>query len=395
MQLAKRVQTLTPSTTLAITAKAQALKSSGHDVIGLGAGEPDFNTPSYIIDEAEKAMRSGLTRYTPSGGILPLRRVIAEKLKRDQGLKYEPEQIVVTTGAKHALYTLFQVLLNPDDEVIVPTPYWVSYPEQIKLAEGVPVFVTGQESDQFKLTKKALEQAITKKTRALIINSPSNPTGMMYTEEELLEIGEVCVKHNIIIVSDEIYEKLIYTDQPHVSIARLSEQLKKQTVIINGVSKSHAMTGWRIGYAAGRKTIIKAMTNLCSHSTSNPTTISQYAALAAYTHDETEIHHMVESFKERLDYTYDLLTRVPGVTCVKPQGAFYLFPNIKEALTMCGFNDVDEFATALLEEEQVAVIPGTGFGAPHNIRLSYVIEKSQLEEAIKRMTRFIERHAQI
>ncbi len=301
----------------------------------------------------------------------------------------------MTTGAKHALYTLFQVLLNPGDEVIVPAPYWVSYPEQIKLAEGEPVFVLGKEANQFKLTPEQLEQAITEKTRAVIINSPSNPTGMMYTRDELMALGKVCIKHNIIIVSDEIYEKLIYTDQPHVSIASLSEQLKKQTVIINGVSKSHAMTGWRIGYAVGRKTIIKAMTNLCSHSTSNPTTISQYAALAAYTHEEEEITQMVASFNERLAYTYDLLTRVPGMTCVKPHGAFYLFPNVEKAIDMCGFSDVEEFSTALLEEEQVAVIPGTGFGAPKNIRISYVIKKSQLEDAMIRMTRFIERHAKI
>lgn len=395
MQLAKRVQTLTPSTTLAITAKAKALKDSGHNVIGLGAGEPDFNTPTYIVDEAKKAMYEGLTRYTPSGGILPLREAIARKLLKDQGIDYGADQVVVTTGAKHALYSLFQVLLNPGDEVIVPTPYWVSYPEQIKLAEGVPVFVTGEQENQYKLTKDQLEATITEKTRAVIINSPSNPTGMMYTEEELLALGEVCIKHNIIIVSDEIYEKLIYTDTPHVSIASLSEQLKKQTVIINGVSKSHAMTGWRIGYAVGRKTIIKAMTNLCSHSTSNPTTISQYAALAAYNHDEEEIHAMVESFNERLNYMYDLLIKLPGVTCIKPQGAFYLFPNVKQAMDMCGFKDVDEFSTALLEEEQVAVIPGTGFGAPENIRLSYVIKKEQLQEAIMRMSRFIERHAKI
>ena len=395
MQLAKRVQTLTPSTTLAITAKAKALKDSGHDVIGLGAGEPDFNTPDYIIEAAEEAMRTGLTRYTPSGGILPLREAIARKMLKDQGIDYDADQIVVTTGAKHALYTLFQVLLNPGDEVIVPTPYWVSYPEQIKLAEGEPVFVTGKEDNQFKLSPEQLEQAITEKTRAVIINSPSNPTGMMYTKAELEALGEVCVKHNIIIVSDEIYEKLIYTDQPHVSIASLSEQLKKQTVIINGVSKSHAMTGWRIGYAVGRKTIIKAMTNLCSHSTSNPTTISQYAALAAYTHDETEIKQMVQSFHERLTYTYDLLTKVPGITCVKPQGAFYLFPNVEQAMELCGFSDVEEFSTALLEEEQVAIIPGTGFGAPKNVRLSYVIDKHQLAEAITRLTRFIERHAKI
>ncbi|PXW91748.1 aspartate aminotransferase [Streptohalobacillus salinus] len=395
MKLANRVQTLTPSATLAITAKAKALKEAGHDVIGLGAGEPDFDTPDYIIDAAEKAMRQGLTRYTPAGGILPLREAIAAKMLRDHQLNYETDQIIVTTGAKHALYTLFQVILNKGDEVIVPSPYWVSYPEQIKLAEGTPVFVRGEETNQFKLTAAQLESAITDKTRAVIINSPSNPTGMMYSKEELLALGEVCIKHNIIIVSDEIYEKLLYTDREHVSIASLSEQLQKQTVVINGVSKSHAMTGWRIGYACGRKTIIKAMTNLASHSTSNPTTISQYAALAAYTENESTLKQMVASFSERLDYTYELITQLPGVTCVKPQGAFYLFPNVKEAITMTGFEDVGAFATALLEEEQVALVPGTGFGAPDNVRLSYVIEPDQLAEAMRRIDQFIKRHTEI
>lgn len=395
MQLANRVQTLTPSSTLAITAKAQALRASGHDVIGLGAGEPDFDTPSYILDAVDEAMRHGLTRYTPAGGIIQLRTAITEKMERDHGLHYDVDQVIVTTGAKHALYTLFQVLLNKEDEVIVPTPYWVSYPEQIKLAEGVPVFVKGEESNLFKLTPEALEEAITEKTRAVIINSPSNPTGMMYSEEELIKLGEVCLKHNLVIISDEIYEKLIYTDYRHVSIASLSDQLKEQTIVINGLSKSHAMTGWRIGYACGNATIIKAMTNLASHSTSNPTTVSQYGALAAYQHDDFEVMAMVDSFKERLDYTYQLIQALPGVHCVKPQGAFYLFPNVAEAVNACGFSDVSAFSTALLEEEQVALVPGDGFGAPENVRLSYVIQKEKIEEAVKRIDRFIKRHSTV
>ncbi|SDB91078.1 aspartate aminotransferase [Pelagirhabdus alkalitolerans] len=395
MKLSNRVQTLTPSQTLAITAKAKALKDAGHDVIGLGAGEPDFNTPNFIIEAAKKAMDDGLTRYTPSGGVLELRQAIANKMFKDHQLNYEPDQVVVTTGAKHALYTLFQVLLNKGDEVIVPTPYWVSYPEQIKLAEGKPVYVKGEESNQFKLTKEQLEQAITEKTRAVIINSPSNPTGMMYTKEELEALGEICVKHNIIIVSDEIYEKLIYTDQKHISIAQLSEQLKKQTVIINGVSKSHAMTGWRIGYAVGRKTIIKAMTNLASHSTSNPTSMSQYGALAAYSHDDQPIEEMKAAFKERLDQTHEKLNQLPGVTCLKPSGAFYLFPNVKEAIEQTGFETTEEWVKAILEEEKVALVPGAGFGAPDNVRLSYAIHLDQLDEAITRIDRFIKRHIQV
>ncbi|WP_440895707.1 pyridoxal phosphate-dependent aminotransferase [Amphibacillus sp. Q70] len=395
MQLANRVQTLTPSSTLAITAKAKALKKSGHDVIGLGAGEPDFNTPDFIIQAAEKAMKTGLTRYTPSGGIVELREAIASKMNRDHQLTYQSDQIIITTGAKHALFTLFQVILNKGDQVIVPTPYWVSYPEQIKLAEGEPVFVQGEEANDFKLSAEQVEEAITEKTKAIIINSPNNPTGMMYTEEELRAIGEVCLKHNLMIISDEIYEKLIYSDQQHVSIAQLSEPLKKQTIVINGVSKSYAMTGWRIGYACGRKTIIKAMTNLASHSTSNPTTISQYAALAAYQSNGDEIERMKVAFKSRLDTVYQLINQLPGVSCIKPQGAFYLFPNVTEAMERTGFTSVEEWVTAILEEEKVALIPGTGFGAPNHVRLSYATSLDQLEEAIKRIERFIKRHQQI
>lgn len=395
MQLSNRVQNLTPSSTLAITAKAKAMKDSGHDVIGLGAGEPDFNTPKYIIQAAEEAMNTGLTRYTPSGGILELREAIADKMYRDHQLTYQADQIIVTTGAKHALYTLFQVILNKGDQVIVPTPYWVSYPEQIKLAEGEPIFIEGKEENNFKISAKQVEEVITDKTKAIIINSPNNPTGMMYSEEELQAIGEVCLKHNIIIISDEIYEKLAYTDQAHVSIAQLSEALKRQTVVINGVSKSHAMTGWRIGYACGRKTIIKAMTNLASHATSNPTTTSQYAALAAYQANDHEIEKMKVAFKERLDTAYQALIQLPGVTCVKPQGAFYLFPNVTEAMERTGFDSVEDWVTAILEEEKVALIPGTGFGAPKNVRLAYTIGSDQLKEAIHRIERFIIRHQQI
>uniref|UniRef100_UPI0015F50563 pyridoxal phosphate-dependent aminotransferase n=1 Tax=Niallia taxi TaxID=2499688 RepID=UPI0015F50563 len=266
VQLAKRVNALTPSTTLAITAKAKSLKEEGHDVIGLGAGEPDFNTPQNIIDAAVKSMNEGYTKYTPAAGLPLLKKAIINKLQRDQGLAYEPNQIIVTNGAKHGLYTLFQVLLDEGDEVIIPIPYWVSYPEQVKLADGVPVYVDGLEENEFKITPDQLKSAITAKTKAVIINSPSNPTGMIYTKEELLALGEICLEHNVLIISDEIYEKLVYGENEHVSIASLSPELKEATIVINGVSKSHSMTGWRIGYAAGNKAIISAMTNLASHS---------------------------------------------------------------------------------------------------------------------------------
>lgn len=392
MELAKRVQSLTPSSTLAITAKAKALKAEGHDVIGLGAGEPDFNTPEYILDAAKRAMDEGLTKYTPAGGIPELKNAITTKLKRDQELTYTNEQIIVTTGAKHALFTLFQVLLNEGDEVIVPAPFWVSYPEQIKLAEGKPVIVQAEESNRFKVTPEQLEQSITKKTKAVIINSPSNPTGMMYSTEELRAIGDVCKKHDLLIISDEIYEKLIYTDESHVSIAQLSKDLYDRTVIINGVSKSHSMTGWRIGFAAGHKDIIKAMSNMASHSTSNPTSIAQYGALAAYTGDEKAVTEMRQAFSKRLDSLHGWLTDIPGVKCEKPSGAFYLFPNVIEAATACGFEDVDGWVKALLDEEKVALVPGSGFGSPENVRLSYATSLEQLEEAATRIKRFVLNH---
>lgn len=318
-KLANRVESLTPSSTLAITAKAKELKQQGHDVIGLGAGEPDFNTPQYIIEAAIKAMEAGQTKYTPSGGIVELKHAIAEKLKTDNNLNYDLNEIIVSMGAKHALYTLFQVILNENDEVIVPSPYWVSYPEQIKLAGGKPVIVDGLEKNNFKITPEQLEAAITNKTKAIIINSPSNPTGMMYDKKELQMLGEICLKHQIYIISDEIYEKLIYTADEHFSIAQLSPELKAITIVINGVSKSHAMTGWRIGYAAGPMEIIKAMTNLASHSTSNPTSIAQYAALAAYSEKEDPTVEMRSVFSERLNLLYERLIKIPGITCIKPQ----------------------------------------------------------------------------
>lgn len=392
MKLSKRVATLTPSATLEITAKAKELKQQGHDVIGLGAGEPDFNTPKYILDSAIEAMRKGYTKYTPSGGTVEFKRAIANKLERDNQLSYSSDEIIVTTGAKHALYTLFQVLLDEGDEVIIPTPYWVSYPEQVKLAGGKPVFVESKEENEFKLTPNDLEDAITSKTVAVIINSPSNPTGMMYSKEELEALGDICLRHNILIVSDEIYEKLIYTDDKHVSIAAISDKLKKNTVVINGVSKSHSMTGWRIGYAAGPNTIIKAMTNLASHSTSNPTSISQYAALAAYESNDDAVNEMKKAFAERLDKVYEMINDIPGITCIKPKGAFYIFPNVKEAVKMNGFTNVDDWVKAILEEEKVALVPGSGFGAPENVRLSYALALDDLVEAIKRIHRFVVNH---
>ncbi|MBU3570423.1 MULTISPECIES: pyridoxal phosphate-dependent aminotransferase [Priestia] len=392
MKLAKRVSALTPSSTLAITAKAKELKAAGHDVIGLGAGEPDFNTPQHILEAAVTAMNDGQTKYTPAGGLAPLKEAVIEKFKRDQGLTYSPSEIIVCTGAKHALYTLFQVLLDEGDEVIIPTPYWVSYPEQVKLAEGTPVFVEGSENNEFKITPEQLEAAITAKTKAVIINSPSNPTGMIYTREELQALGEVCLKHDIFIVSDEIYEKLVYGQNEHVSIAQLSPALKEKTIIINGVSKSHSMTGWRIGYAAGDATVIKAMTNLASHSTSNPTSIAQYATIAAYNGTQEPVEMMRQAFEERLNVIHEKLINISGFSCLKPQGAFYLFPNAIEAAKLTGFDTVDAWVEAILEEEKVALVPGSGFGSPENVRLSYATSLDLLEKALERIQSFMTRH---
>lgn len=393
MKLAKRVSTLTPSSTLAITAKAKQLREEGYDVIGLGAGEPDFNTPQYIIDAAVRSMEEGHTKYTPSGGLPKLKEVIIEKFKKDQGLQYTPQQIIVGSGAKHVLYLLFQALLDEGDEVIIPTPYWVSYPEQVKLAGGTPVYVEGLEANGFKVTASQLEAAITERTKAVIINSPSNPTGVVYTSDELRALGEVCVKHGILIVSDEIYEKLVYDGTVHTSIAQLSDALKRQTIVINGVSKSHSMTGWRIGYAAGNEELIRAMTNLASHSTSNPMTSAQYATIAAYSKDDGSVEKMRKAFEERLNKVYEKLITIPGFTCVKPQGAFYLFPNVRQAATMTGYADVDSFVAALLEEEKVALVPGSGFGASDNVRLSYATSLEALEEALERIDRFVRNRA--
>jgi aspartate aminotransferase len=389
IELANRVKALTPSSTLAITAKAKELKEKGEDVIGLGAGEPDFNTPQHILDAATASMNEGQTKYTPSAGLPSLKRAIIKKFEQDQGLTYKPNEIIVANGAKHALYTLFQVLLNDGDEVIIPSPYWVSYPEQVKLAGGVPVYIEGLEQNQFKVSPEQIKSAITEKTKAVIINSPSNPTGVLYTAEELLELGKVCLEENILIVSDEIYEKLVYEDNKHVSIAQISPELKEQTIVINGVSKSHSMTGWRIGYAAGNKQVIEAMTNLASHSTSNPTTTAQYAAIAAYNGTQEPVEEMRLAFEKRLEIIFDKLIAIPGFSCVKPQGAFYLYPNVKKAAEMTGYQNVDDFVEALLVDAKVAVIPGSGFGTPDNIRLSYATSLELLEKAVDRIHQFV------
>jgi aspartate aminotransferase len=389
MSLAERVSTLTPSSTLAITAKAKELQDQGFDVIALGAGEPDFNTPDHIIEAAYKAMQEGKTKYTPAAGEPALREAICHKLKEDNDLLYEPKQVIVCAGAKHALYNIFQVILNPGDEVIIPTPYWVSYPEQVKLAGGQPVYIEGKEENEFKVSPAQIEQAVTAKTKALIINSPSNPTGSIYTEQELQAIAQTAVKHNLFVISDEIYEKLIYGDAQHVSIASFSSEIYERTFVVNGMSKPYSMTGWRIGYAAGPALYIKAMIDLSSHSTSNPTSMAQYGAIASLTGTQAPLEMMKKEFEKRRDIVLKLLREVPGITCIEPKGAFYLFPNVQQTVAQSRYANTDTWAEALLEQEKVALVPGGGFGAPDNVRISYATSLEVLEEGIKRIKRFV------
>ena len=396
MKLSKRVQQLEPSVTLAAAAKAKALKAQGKDILSLTVGEPDFATPENIQEVAVQAIRNGkASYYTPSAGIPELRQAIVDYIKEYYGITYEPSQTIVTDGAKFALYALFQTILDPEDEVIIPVPYWVSYGEQVKLAEGRPVFVKGEENNGFKITVSQLEASRTLKTKALIINSPSNPTGMIYDQKELQAIGEWAVKHDILIVADDIYGRLVYNGNEFTPIATISEAIRKQTIIINGVSKTYAMTGWRIGYALGNQEIIDGMIAIASQSTSNSTAVSQYAAIEALTGEQDPVEEMRLAFEERLNILYPLVSNLPGVTLNKPQGAFYLFPNVKETLAMCGYENVTKWVEDLLEETGVALVTGEGFGAPENVRLSYATDLGTLEEAVRRIAQFIESKSQI
>ncbi|MEY8445159.1 pyridoxal phosphate-dependent aminotransferase [Enterococcus ratti] len=395
MELSERIQHLKPSVTLAAAAKANALKIQGKDILNLTIGEPDFATPENIQEAAIRAIKSGkASYYTSSAGIPELRQAIVDYTKKNYGIQYEASQAIVTDGAKFALYALFQTILNPKDEVIIPVPYWVSYGEQVKLAQGRPVFVRGKEKNAFKVTVSQLEEVRSTKTKALIINSPSNPTGMIYDKKELQAIGEWAVKNDVLIVADDIYGRLVYNDNEFTPMAAISEAIRKQTIIINGVSKTYAMTGWRIGYALGSQEIINGMISIASQSTSNPTAVSQYAAIEALTGTQEAVEEMRNAFAERLNLLYPLISSLPGVTLNKPQGAFYLFPNVKETLLMCGYENVTKWAEDLLEETGVAVVTGEGFGAPENIRLSYATNLGTLEEAIRKMAYFIESKSQ-
>jgi len=380
---------ISPSPTLAIDAKAKEMKARGINVIGFGAGEPDFDTPAHIKEAAVAAMWGGMTKYTPVAGTNELREAICQKFKIDQGLDYKPAQIVVSAGAKHSLYNAMQVLVQPGDEVILPSPYWVSYLEQIKLAGAEARIVETREDNDFKLAPAELASAINSRTKLLILNSPSNPTGAVYSETELKALGEVIVKYDITIISDEIYEKLIYDGIRHVSIATLAQELKERTVIINGVSKAYAMTGWRIGYAAATASVAGAMTDLQSHSTSNPTSIAQAASTVALTGDQEPVSRMVVEYTRRRDYALERLRGIPGVTCSKAGGAFYLFPNVKTCFGKSykgkTINSASDLAAVLLDGTQVAVVPGLAFGNDDYIRLSYAISMDSLKEGLDRI----------
>jgi aspartate aminotransferase len=389
MFISQRAQRTSPSPTLAITAKARKMREEGIDVLSFGAGEPDFDTPEFIKEAAVTALREGFTKYTPTAGIEPLRKAICDKLWRDNGLKYEPNQIIVTCGGKHALYNAFQVICDPGDEVIIPAPYWVSYPEMVKLADGVPVFVYADESTGFVPTIDAIREKISARTRAIVVNSPCNPTGAVFHRQRLKEIAALALRHDLYIVSDEIYEKMVYDGHEHVSIASLGEEVKKRTILVNGMSKAYSMTGWRIGYAAAERELIAAMTRIQDQSTSNPTSIAQKAALAALQAPEDTVKRMVAAFAERRRAIVDGLNRIPGFRCAEPGGAFYAFPNVSALYGKRWgdrvINNSDAFAEYLLEVARVAVVPGSGFGADENIRLSYACSLDTIRNGLARI----------
>ena len=393
MIFSRKSEKVLPSITLEITSRAKQMKKDGVDIIILGAGEPDFNTPENIRNVAIKAINDGLTKYTCASGIDELKSAVAKKFKRDNNLIYSKDQIMISTGAKQCIWNVFESILNPGDEVIIPKPYWVSYPELIRIAEGVPVFAFGEEKNDFKYTKPILENVISLKTKAILINSPNNPTGAVYSKSELAMIADFARTHDLIIISDEIYEKFNYGNQEHTSIASISSDSYNRTIIIHGVSKTYSMTGWRIGYVACNEKVIRLMSNIQSHTTSNPNSIAQYAAVEALNGDQTCVKIMVNEFKKRRDYIVEKINDTNMLSCKKPEGAFYIMINISKMLAKvidgCRVNNSIDFSNILLDKAKVAVIPGDGFGVSNYVRISYATSMENIKEGIKRIIEFV------
>lgn len=393
VELSQKALSIGPSSTLAISAKAKKMKSEGLDVVSFGAGEPDFETPKHIKEAAICAIHEGFTRYTPASGMPELKKAVCRSFMRENSLEYKPENIVISNGAKHSLVNAFQAICNPGDEVIIPAPYWVSYPEMVKLADGIPVIINTLEEDGFKFTIEQLEKALTDKTKAIVLNSPSNPTGMIYTEEELRQLADLAVKKGIYIISDEIYERLIYDGDKHISIASLGEEIKDLTIVVNGVSKTYAMTGWRIGYTASNERIAKAISNIQSHATSNPNSIAQMATIAALEGSQECIEDMKVEFVKRRNYMVEKINSIDGLSCTKPKGAFYVMMNISNYINKSIQGKLikgsDDFADILLEKVNVAVIPGSGFGAENYVRLSYATSLDNIIKGLDRIENFL------
>ena len=387
IKLSSRVRRIKPSPTLAVTAKANQLKLEGVDVINLAAGEPDFDTPEHIKQAASQAIQAGKTKYTPVGGTNSLKAAIIKKFEQDNNLSYRPNEILVSNGGKQSFYNLCQAIIDNDDEVIIPAPYWVSYPDMVLLANGLPVFITADQTQSFKINAKQLTSKITNKTKLLVLNSPSNPTGASYDDEELKSLADVLVKHpQIWIATDDMYEHILFDEQKFCNILSVCPELKSRTIVLNGVSKAYSMTGWRIGYAAGPVEVIDAMKNIQSQSTSNPCSISQAAAEAALTSAQDCVHEMSSAFEERCEFVVSGLNDVKGINCTKPQGTFYCFANIEDAIAQTsGVEDDVQFATHLLTECGIAVVPGTAFGLPGYMRISFANSKENLAEALKRL----------
>ncbi|MBR2846969.1 MAG: pyridoxal phosphate-dependent aminotransferase [Clostridia bacterium] len=393
MFISKKASRVNPSTTLYIDSKFKALKASGVDAVGFGTGEPDFDTPQHIKDAAIKALEDGMTKYTPASGLPALKQAVCNKLKRDNGLDYEISNIVVSNGAKHSLMNIFTAICDPGDEIIIPTPFWVSYPEMVSMADGVPVFVETTADDGFKVTVDKLDSVLTNRTRAIIINSPSNPTGMVYDKDELLAIAKWAVAHDLYIISDEVYEHLVYDGTEHVSLATFSEEIKEHTIIVNAVSKTYAMTGWRIGYTASNAELAKVMSNIQSHGTSNPNTIAQYAAITALDGSLDAVYEMRTEFIKRRNYMVEKINEIDGVSCLMPKGAFYVMMNMEELVgkKLYGkeIKNSDDFAELFLEKALVAVVPCTGFGAPNYVRWSYATSMESIEKGLDRLKKFL------